>query len=84
MEKPAYPIYASKNGISGVVRFRYDVDAQGKVSQMRITQSSPDHLFDDAVIRAVAKWRFEQNKPAKNLSMTVYMKAAKPALVVAP
>lgn len=84
MDKPAYPVYASKNGISGVVRFRYDVDAQGKVSEMRIIKSVPDHLFDDAVIRAVATWRFEQNKPAKDLPMTVYMKMAKPALIVDP
>lgn len=84
MDKPAYPFYASKNGISGVVRFQYDVDAQGKVSEMRIIKSVPDHLFDEAVIRAVAKWRFEQNKPAKNLPMTIYMKVAKPALIMDP
>ena len=70
MDRPAYPYYAFKNRIEGKVQFSYDVDAQGKVSEMRIIQSTPDHLFDDEVIKAVRKWRFEKGHPAKNIPMT--------------
>ena len=78
MDKPDYPFYAAKNHIEGKVQFFYDVDAQGKVSEMRIVQSTPDHLFDDAVIRAVNKWRFEKGHPAKNIQMNVVMRVSPP------
>jgi len=44
---------------------------------MRIIESTPDHLFDNAVITAVSKWRFEKGKPARNLPMTVKLKVQK-------
>jgi TonB family protein len=78
METPAYPYYAYKNHIEGKVKFVFDVDAEGKVSEMRIIQSTPEHLFDDAVIRAVSKWRFEKGHPAKNLPMNVVMRMSHP------
>lgn len=76
-DRPIYPYYAVKNRIGGMVKFNFDVDAEGRVSQMRIIESTPDHLFDDAVITAVSKWRFEKGKPAKNLPMTVKLKVQK-------
>ncbi len=76
-DRPVYPYYAAKNRIEGVVKFNFDVDAEGRVSQMRIVESTPDHLFDNAVIAAVSKWRFEKGKPAKNLPMTVKLKMKK-------
>ncbi|MDQ0551151.1 TonB family protein [Pantoea agglomerans] len=76
-DRPVYPYYAAKNRIEGMVKFNFDVDAEGRVSQMRIIESTPDHLFDDAVITAVSKWRFEKGKPARNLPMTVKLKVQK-------
>nr|WP_314420408.1 TonB family protein [uncultured Erwinia sp.] len=76
--RPDYPVYAFTHSIEGKVSFDFDVDAEGKVSEMRITESVPDHLFDDTVIRAVSQWRYEKGKPAKNLHMTVQLKINKP------
>ncbi len=74
---PVYPYYAAKNRIEGMVKFNFDVDAEGRVSQIRIIESMPDHLFDDAVITAVSKWRFQKGKPARDLPMTVKLKVQK-------
>lgn len=74
---PVYPYYAVSHRIEGVVKFNYDVDSNGKVSEMRIIESTPDHLFDDAVISAVSKWRFEQGVPANNLKSVIIMKIQK-------
>lgn len=74
MVKPAYPYYAVKNRVEGKVSFVYDVDAEGKVSEMRIIESTPDHLFDDTVIRAVSQWRFEKGHPTKNIAMRIVMR----------
>jgi len=35
---------------------------------------APQHLFDDSVIRAVSQWRYEKNKPAKDMHITVKFK----------
>lgn len=71
---PAYPYYAMHNKIEGKVVTEFDVDAEGKVSQMRILQSDPQHLFDDSVISAVSYWRFERNKPYKNMQKNFVFK----------
>lgn len=68
---PMYPAYARANALTGHVKFEYDVGADGKVSQIRIIESQPRYLFDDAVIQAVAKWQFEKNKPYKGMVKTV-------------
>ena len=69
--KPNYPVYAYRNHITGFVKFDYDVGADGKVSEMRIRESEPQHLFDDAAIAAMAQWRFETHKPYKNLQQKI-------------
>ncbi|MDW8848293.1 TonB family protein [Erwinia sp. MMLR14_017] len=69
--KPNYPVYAYRNHITGFVKFDYDVGADGKVSEMRIRESEPQHLFDEVVIAAMAQWRFEINKPYKNLHQKI-------------
>ncbi|VFS73546.1 Uncharacterised protein [Raoultella terrigena] len=31
--------------------------------------SQPRYLFDEAVVRAMAQWEFEKNKPYNNMEM---------------
>ncbi|MFS7247109.1 TonB family protein [Rahnella inusitata] len=78
-ETPVYPHYVHKNRMLGLVKFNYDVDKEGNVSQIRITESNPDHHFDDVAIKAVSKWRFEKNKPVNNMPATMkfYMNSPK-------
>ncbi|WP_434669127.1 TonB family protein [Klebsiella sp. B345] len=72
--QPDYPYYAAANNIRGEVKIRFDVGADGKVEKLWILSSEPQHLFDDVVISAVAKWRFEPNKPCKNMTKTIRFK----------
>lgn len=69
--RPSYPYYAWSHRIAGFVSFAFDVDAQGKVSEMRILQSEPRGLFEAYVIAAVSQWRYEKNKPIKDMKMTI-------------
>ena len=71
---PTSPYYALANHLDGEVKIRFDVGANGKVEKMWILTSEPQHLFDDAVISAVAKWRFESNKPYKGMTKTIRFK----------
>jgi len=69
--RPSYPYYAWSHRIEGYVSFAFDVDAQGKVNEMRILQSEPRGLFEPYIISAVSQWRYEKNKPAKEMKMTI-------------
>lgn len=56
--EPRYPIQAAQQGISGYVQLRFDVDGQGKVSNVRVVQSSPERVFDKEAVRALEQWEY--------------------------
>lgn len=53
-----YPPKARAAGIEGYVVVRYDVDAEGRVQNVRVTASEPPDVFDEAAVQAVSRWRF--------------------------
>lgn len=55
---PQYPYAARANGAEGEVMVEFVVDEHGRVSGARVVRST-DPIFDEAALRAVAKWRFE-------------------------
>jgi protein TonB len=56
---PDYPKAALAEGLSGKVRLRLTVNAEGKVAQAVVLQSTPPDVFDAAAIAAARKWRFK-------------------------
>jgi protein TonB len=56
---PEYPASALKQGVNGDVRLRITIDAQGRVSDAVVVQSTPPQVFDAAAIAAARKWRFK-------------------------
>ncbi|HBZ7601398.1 TPA: TonB family protein [Klebsiella pneumoniae] len=76
---PVYPYYAQANRIEGDVTVRYNVGADGKISKVWSLKSEPQHLFDSAVIAAMAQWRYETNKPGQGLTKTIYFKLQAPS-----
>jgi protein TonB len=57
--QPAYPIPAMRRGMQGVVTLLVAVDAEGKVTQVRLLESSGHGILDRAANDAVAKWIFQ-------------------------
>jgi len=58
---PVYPERARKKGITGRVVLSLLIDAGGSVQDVRVTESQPAGVFDEAAVSAVKTWRF---KPA--------------------
>lgn len=56
--EPRYPIQAAEQGISGYVQIKFDVDAQGKVSNASVVKSSPEKVFDKEALRALEQWQY--------------------------
>ena len=63
--EPKYPVSAREQGITGTVRVKVQVTADGRAGSVSIRQSSGSSLLDQAAVEAVRKWRFV---PAKDRS----------------
>ncbi len=66
---PRYPYQARRRGVEGWVAVRFLVDTRGRVSRLTVTASRPPGVFDSAVRRALAQWRFrpglKQGRPVE-------------------
>jgi protein TonB len=59
---PVYPYKARQDGVEGVVQVKIKVLQDGSVGEVLIVDSRPKDVFDDAVLAAVPRWRFEPGK----------------------
>lgn len=60
---PQYPFEAKRTGREGAVMVAFTVDENGVVLDPRVVNST-DRDFEDATLRAVARWRFEPGRRA--------------------
>ncbi|MDY0979429.1 TonB family protein [Stenotrophomonas sp. CFBP8994] len=58
MPPPSYPTSAFENNQSGEVVLRVEVDAQGKVSDVRVLSATNPGVFDAASIAAARQWTY--------------------------
>lgn len=56
--KPVYPAKAEKKGIGGRVLLRVQVNHEGVVTSVVVSESSGHAMLDEAAVAAVKKWRF--------------------------
>ncbi|EAT14830.1 energy transducer TonB [Desulfuromonas acetoxidans] len=56
---PRYPLQARKRGVSGYVKLQFDVLANGEVRRLRILESQPPGVFDNAVLNAARTWSYQ-------------------------
>ena len=55
---PDYPFKADRMGIEGYVKVNFLVDAQGRVSNIKILEASPEGVFEKSVHDKLRLWRF--------------------------
>lgn len=58
---PQYPTNAARDKIEGYVTLSFKVSKDGSVQNVKVTDSNPPQVFDDAAVEAVSKWEFAQN-----------------------
>lgn len=56
---PQYPATAERAGIEGSVTVEFALTPDGHTRDIRVVESSPPEVFDEAAISAVRSWRFE-------------------------
>jgi TonB family protein len=55
---PEYPDRALTDRISGSVTVQYIVDKQGRTRDVKVVDSVPKGVFDDAATEAIQRWRY--------------------------
>ncbi len=66
---PRYPRMAQRRKIQGYAKMTFLIDEKGKVSNVKVVESKPRKVFNEASINAIKKWRFKTNK-AQNAIIT--------------
>jgi protein TonB len=56
--EPAYPARAEERGIQGWAQVRFTVTAAGTIRDAVVVASEPGEIFDEAALKAVARWRY--------------------------
>jgi protein TonB len=56
---PVYPFKAREQGVEGVVQVKILVKEDGSVGEVLIMDARPPDIFEEAVLLAVPRWRFE-------------------------
>ncbi|WP_321366663.1 energy transducer TonB [uncultured Desulfuromusa sp.] len=72
--KPLYPYRAKRMNISGHVIIQFDVGSDGSVGAVKILESVPPGVFDDAVLQVVPKWQFQAGEIMGNQVVTRMVK----------
>jgi periplasmic protein TonB len=55
---PDYPQRALSRGIEGWVQVQFTISETGSVLDPVVVDSSPKGMFDDAALKAIARWRY--------------------------
>ena len=55
---PEYPQKALEKGTAGVVTVDFIVDAKGESTNLQVSRSEPEGVFDKAATNAVRRWRY--------------------------
>lgn len=62
--------------LPNVLRVKFDVDADGRVQNIQIQESTITPEVEDKIISAMKKWRYEKGKPAMGLKVIIFPKGS--------
>lgn len=57
---PQYPKRAMRRGIQGWVKIEFTITTVGTVKDAIVVEAKPNHIFDDAALNAINKWKFKE------------------------
>lgn len=55
---PVYPRRAQERGVEGWVQFEFTITPAGTVTDVKVIDSEPKGMFDDAATKAILRWKY--------------------------
>ena len=55
---PDYPPRALSRGLEGWVRVQFTITPTGTVKDATVVEAEPRGMFEDAALKAIARWRY--------------------------
>ncbi|MEM9810454.1 MAG: energy transducer TonB [Pseudomonadota bacterium] len=68
---PEYPRAAERREIEGSVTVSFEVQADGRTSNVAIIEATPAGIFDTAAVKAVEQWRFEKSDSVTSMKKRI-------------
>ena len=56
---PKVPMAARRKAITGFVKVRYVITANGRVERVKVIEASPKGIFDEGVVAALNQWTYQ-------------------------
>ncbi|MEN4905631.1 TonB family protein [Rahnella bonaserana] len=69
--KVTYPFRANELRIGGNVSVLYNIDEDGRASNIRILSAEPKNYFERSIKQDVSEWHFAKNNPRKDVRLDV-------------
>lgn len=70
--RPSYPTHAHARGVQGYALLRFDIDARGKTTNIRIVSSAPAKFFDRSARRMASQLCYHPAKDADSIGQIVW------------
>src|SRR6185295_8214412 len=70
-----FPRAAARQGIdAGTVKARLAINAEGRVTEVRVLASKPEGVFDREAIRSLEQWRFNTGAQGRSYEVEIAFK----------
>jgi len=57
--EPKYPPAAARDGLNGWVRLRFNIGADGRVTDVKVLAAEPRRVFEQEAMRALKNWKYQ-------------------------
>ena len=75
--EPKWPREALQENVSGAVRARLTIDAQGRVTDVVVLRAYPRRLFERPVVEALSQWRYNEGAAGRSAESEITFQLAR-------
>ncbi|CAI1920689.1 TonB family protein [Serratia proteamaculans] len=73
-KSPSNSVTGPQKPQTDFAKVKFDVDAEGRVQNIRLLESHPSGIFDNEMRMTMQKWRYESGKPTKDVIVNIRFK----------